>query len=802
MTAPFGKFVGQSVPRKEDARLLEGAGRYVADIKLNGMLHVAFLRSSMPHARIVSIDTGRARALPGVVEVMTGLEIARDLKPVPGMQNRPPKQWRAAVEHEINIPDQPILADGVIRHVGEGIAVVVAESRYIAEDALELIDVELEPIEAVVDVEDALRPGSTPVHDTLESNSVAQLRVRKGDADAALDAAPHRLRERFYNHRYVALPMECRGVVAEYDRRLDSITVWSATQVVHWVRRELATRLRMTESRVRCVAPDVGGGFGLKGHVYPEDIMIPYLARRLGRPVRWIEDRYENLVNSAHARDDHHEVEVGFDEQGQILAFKDRFVKDSGAYTPVGIGAPSNSIAHIMGPYRIQNFDAQATIVVTNKTPNAPYRGSGRPEAVFVMERTMDLVARHLGVDPIDIRRRNMITAEEMPYSVGIPYRDGAPVVYDTGDYPAAFEKAVEILGGQKQIREIQKRALSNGRYIGLGLGSYVEGTGAGPFEGATVRIDPSGLVYVATGACAQGQGHETVFAQVAADEWTVSPDDVTVRISDTSAIAIGYGTIASRSAVNSSSAIRMASATLRKKVLEIAAHLLEREIDDVELRDGRVFAKRDSNHSVSLKDVAAAATPGWDKNRPAHISGGLEVTEYFEPPTVTWAYATHAALVEVDRQTCVPKILQYVVVHDAGVLINPLLAEGQILGGVCQGLGGALFEEIVYNETGQLLTGSLMDYVVPTASDMPPVTVVHTETPSKLNELGVKGLGEGGAIAPPVVIANAVYDALKPYGFVVSSTPMRRSWILEAFQRARTDADPFQRHIDQLIEH
>lgn len=786
MTAqPSGKFVGQSVRRKEDKRLLRGAGRYVADIKIEGVLHVAFLRSSVAHARIVSIDVAKALAMPGVVTILTGADIAKELKPVPGMQNRPPLQWRAAVEHEINIPDQPILASEIIRHVGEGIAVVVAENRYLAEDALELIEVELEHLDPVVSVEDALRPDAVRVHSALKSNIVAQFRVRKGDASAALSTAPNKLRHRFYNHRYLALPMECRGVVAQYDQSLESITVWCATQVVHWLRRELAARLQMTESQVRCIAPDVGGGFGLKGHVFPEDILIPYLARKLGRPVRWIEDRYENLANSVHARDDHHDVEIGFDNDGRIIVFKDKFVKDSGAYTPVGIGAPSNSIAHIMGPYRISHFDAQATIVVTNKAPNAPYRGSGRPEAVFVIERTVDLIAQHLGLDPIDVRRRNMILADEMPYSVGIPYRDGVPIVYDTGDYPAAFEKAIEVLGGQTQIRAMQKQALAEGRYIGLGLGCYVEGTGAGPFEGATVRIDPSGMVYVATGACAQGQGHETVFAQVAADEWSVSPSDVTVRISDTGAIALGYGTIASRSAVNSSSAIRMASRTLRNKVLAIGAHLLKREVEAVELRDGRVFAAKDSNLSVSLKEIAAAATPGWDKKLPAHISGGLEVTEYFEPPTVTWAYATHAALVEVDRATCAPNILQYVVVHDAGILINPQLAEGQILGGVCQGLGGALLEEVVYSESGQLLTGSLMDYLVPTASDMPAITIIHSETPSKLNELGVKGLGEGGAIAPPVVIANAVCDALHPLGFAMFSTPLRRSSILEVFQRA-----------------
>lgn len=786
MSVVSPRYIGKSVLRKEDARLLAGGGRYLADIVLPRMLHVAFLRSSVPHARIRSIDTSRARALAGVVEILTGADIKPFLAPVPGMQNRPPKQWREAVTHTINIPDQPVLAVDKIRHVGEGLAVIVAESRYIAEDAAELIELDLETVDPVTSIDEALDVDAPRVHEHLESNLVAEFRVRKGDAIAALASAPHTLHHTFYNHRYLALPMECRGVLADYDARMDSITVWSSTQVVHWVRREVAKRLGLPESRVRCVAPDVGGGFGVKGHVYPEDILIAFLARRYGRPVRWVEDRQEHLVNSAHARDDRHEVEIGFDDQGRILAIRDRFVKDSGAYTPVGIGAPSNTIAHLMGPYRIGHLDATARIVVTNKAPNAPYRGSGRPEGVFVMERLVDLVAHELGIDTVEVRRRNLIPADAMPYASGVPYRDGTPTVYDTGDYPAAFEKAIETLGGLADIRQRQRSALAEGRYIGLGIGSYVEGTGAGPFEGATVRIEPSGTLYVATGACAQGQGHETVFAQVAADEWGITPDAVNVVISDTAAIALGYGTIASRSAVNSSSAIRRASSVLRQKVFAIAAHILEESADSLELRDGLVFGKRRPNLSLSLKDIAAASMPGWDNNRPANVTGGLEVTEYFEPPTVTWAYATHATLVEIDTRTFAPKILRYVVAHDAGVLINPKLAEGQIFGGVCQGIGAALLEEVVYSDAGQLLTGSLADYLVPTASDMPSVDVFHTEIPSKLNELGVKGIGEGGAIAPPVTIVNAVCDALRPLNFELFSTPIRRSDILQAFRNHR----------------
>jgi carbon-monoxide dehydrogenase large subunit len=554
--------------------------------------------------------------------------------------------------------------------------------------------------------------------------------------------------------------------------------------VVHWVRREVAARLGLPEARVRCLAYEVGGGFGVKGHVYPEDVLIPYIARRLERPVCWLEDRHEHILNAAHARDDRHEIDIAFDDAGRILAIRDKVVKDSGAYMPVGIGTPVNTAVHLLGPYHVPNYESAITIVVTNKTPNAPYRGAGRPEAAFVIERMMDLIAHALGRDPIAVRLANMIPAERMPYAVGLRYRDGVPIVYDGGDYPAALRQAMDALGGLDAFRREQAEAWRQGRFLGLGIGCYVEGTGAGPFEGATVRLDPNGTIYVATGACAQGQGQETVFAQIAADAWGVTPDQVTVVVADTAAIAMGYGTIASRSAVNSGSAVLLASEELRAKVLAVAGHVLECGVDDLELRDGRVTVRGVPALTMTLKEVAQAARPGWDSGRPAGMAPGLEVTSYFEPPTVTWSYAVHAAIVELDRATGVPSIRRYVVVHDAGVLINPELAEGQVIGGVCQGLGGALLEELVYDEQAQLLTGSLADYLMPTASDVPPIEVLHRETPSPANPLGVKGLGEGGAIAPPAVLANAVCDALRPLGFEIFATPVRPEALVAAMAR------------------
>ena len=779
------RYVGRSVPRREDRRLLLGGGRFIADIQLSGMLHVAFVRSEVAHARIRAIRTDRALSLPGVVAIFTAADIGPDLFPIPGMQNRPPEAWREAVEHETNIPDQPILATGKVCHVGEPIAAVVAENRYCAEDAIALVEVELEPLPPVPGIDAALNPASPCVHDALSSNVMAQLRMRKGDAAAVFASGVRKLRHRFDNHRYSAMPIECRGVVAQYDIGNDAMTVWSATQVVHWVRREVASRLALPESRVRCIAPEVGGGFGVKGHVYPEDVLIPYIARRLGRPVRWIEDRHEHIINSAHARDDRHEAEIAFDADGRILAVRDRLLKDSGAYMPVGIGTPVNTAVHLLGPYHVPNYESSITIVTTNKTPNAPYRGAGRPEAVFVIERLIDLVARALDLDPVEVRLRNMIPPEKIPYAVGLTYRDGAPIVYDSGDYPAALQQAVDALGGLAAFRREQAEAWRQGRFLGLGIGCYVEGTGAGPFEGATVRIDPSGAIYVATGACAQGQGHETVFAQVAADAWGVTPDQVTVVVSDTGAIAMGYGTIASRSAVNSSAAIVLASEELRHKVTAIAGHVLECAVEDLEFRNGSITVRGVPGIGMTLKEVAQAARPGWDHRRPPGVTPGLETTSYFEPSTVTWSYAVHAAIVEMDRATGVPSIQKYVVVHDAGVLINPELAEGQVLGGVVQGLGGGLLEEIVFDGQAQLLTGSLADYLVPTASDVPPIEVLHRESPSPLNVLGVKGLGEGGAIAPPVVLANAVCDALQPIGFEIFATPLRPAALVEAMAGA-----------------
>ncbi|PYN98076.1 MAG: xanthine dehydrogenase [Candidatus Rokuibacteriota bacterium] len=776
-------YVGQSVLRREDRRLLTGRGVFVADLALPGMLHAAIVRSPFAHARIVSVDMSAAAAIPGVVLTLTGEQLRQALPPVSDQQVSVPNLWRRAVKHSFKSPRQPILAVGTVRHVGEAVAVVVARDRYTAEDAAASVNVEYEPLPVVTDVEAALAPGAPLVHPDLGTNVISEYEIGKGDVEMAFRHAPMTLKRRLYHHRYTGVPMECRGVVADYDSRTDGLTIWASTQVVHSVRREVANLLGLAEARVRCVAPDVGGGFGIKGHVYPEDILLAYLARALGRPVKWIEERREHFTASIHSRDQLHDAEVAFDRDGRILAVRDRFTLDCGAWNPLGTVLAYNTAAHLL------DYFAESKLVCTNKVPNAPYRGAGRPEAVFVMERLVDLIAHEVGLEPAEVRRRNMVRADEMPYQVGIPYRDGVSIVYDSGDFPRAFDRAVAAIGGIEEFRRRQREAREHGRALGLGFGCYTEGTGAGPFEGATVRIDGTGQIHVASGACPMGNGQETVYAQLAAQLWKVPLDCVTVSLGDTAAIPIGFGSIASRSTVLVSAAMHEASERVRRKAFAIAANRLECDDKDLELREGGVGVRGVPDRMLTLRELARAAGPQWDHGRPPGIEAGLEATYYYETPTVTWAYAVHAAIVDVDLETGDVRIDTYVIVHDAGVLVNPTLAEGQVVGGAVQGIGAALWEDLAYDENGQLLTTTLMDYAVPTAAQLPAFVVEHQQIPSPMNPFGVKGLGEGGAIAPPVAISNAVADALGPRHVEFNRTPVRREQIVQALREARAAA-------------
>ena len=758
---------------------------YVSDVRLPNMLHAALLRSMHAHARIHGVDVKEALRLDGVVGVWTGREIEGRISAFPESFEIHPARWLEGVKPVLQGPRATALAQGKVHYVGEPVAIVVAEDRPKAEDAVDVVLVEYEKLPVVVDAEESLQPRATLVHEGSNNNIVFSFSIEKGNVGGALGAAPYTLRERFRHHRYCAAPLEGRGVVAWVEPKTNILTVWSSTQMPHLVRRQIAAQLNLPEETVRVIAPDIGGGFGPKVFVYPEEILVPFLALQLGRPVKWIEDRSEHFISTAHGRDQLHDVECAFDQEGRILAFRDRFLLDNGAYNPMGLTDAYNTAAHLQGPYKIPNFSVTGTCVSTNKVPNAPYRGAGRPEAVFVMERSIDIIAARLGLDPAAVRRRNFVQPEEMPYHAGILYRDGEPICYDSGNYPETLTRALET-AGYNELRKRQQELREQGRYLGIGIGCYVEGTGVGSFEGAQVRIDPSGQLIIATGATGHGQGHETVFAQIAADLWGVTPDKVSLVEGDTSSIAFGCGTFGSRSTVNVGSAIYGASARLKEKLLRLAAHILEANPDDLELGEGKVFIRGLPQRALSFSELARASVPGWASKLPEGLEPGLEATFYFVPPTVTWANAAHLAVLEVEIDTGIIKLLDYVVAHDAGKLINPLLVDGQIHGGVAQGIGAALYEEIAYDQNGQLLSGSFVNYLLPGAMEVPNIKTVHLESPSPLNPLGVKGLGEGGAIAPPAAIANALADAFVPFGSRVNEIPLTPDRVLRLLSRKK----------------
>lgn len=763
------KYFGASVRRLEDPRLLTGDSRFVDDIKLPGLLHVAFVRSLHAHARIRAVRTAAAARVPGVIRILTFDDVARWMKPLPTFGTPPPGLAAQVAFTLKQAPQYPLVRD-TARHVGEAIAVVVAESPYLAEDALELVQVDYEPLPAVTDVVAAGEAGAPHLHPQWGTNVAVAFTHSVGDPDGAYRGADLVVSGRFRTQRYAGMPIEPRAIVAAYDPRDGTVTSWNTTQVVHFVQQSVAAALDLPVHRVRVVAPDVGGGFGTKACGYAEDVLVPLVARELSRPVKWVETRREHMMSAAHARDQLHEIEVAATRDGEMLAVRDRIWVDLGAYNSWGIVLPYNTMVHLLGPYRIRSFSADVRAVVTNKTPNAPYRGAGRPEAALAMDRIVDRLARELGMDPAEIRRRNTIRADEMPYDRRIPYRDGNPLVYDSGDFPAMLEAALET-SGYAGFRKEQGKLRASGVHRGIGISAYVEGTGLGPYEGASVKLDLSGRVLVATGACSQGQGHETSFAQIAADVLDVPLDWVTVVGADTDRISFGIGTFASRSGVVAGNAVADASRKVREQVVQAAAKLLEARPDDLEIEDGRVFVRGVPASALPLAKVVQAALPTFEK--PAVAEPTFEATVYHHVPTVTYASAVHIAQVEVDPETGAVRLLRYVVAHDCGRVINPMIVEGQIHGGVAQGVGGALFEELVYDDAGQLLSSGFMDYHIPVADELPPIETVHLEFPSPRNPLGVKGLGEGGAISPPAAIANAIEDALAPFGIRVSELPL-----------------------------
>ena len=768
------RLFGARVRRREDARLVTGRGRYVADVAHPGLLHVVVHRSPHAHARIVRVDPAEARRRPGVVHVLVPAAVAA-LGRLPLL-----------VPHSSLIaPACPeILPQEIVSYAGQPVALVVAESAAQAEDALDALRVDYEPLPAVASLDDAVRSDGPRVH--AGGNVASRFTQKVGDAAGELARAAVVLRERFHLHRGAGMAMETRAIAARWDGELGQVTVWSTTQAPQILRRLLARYLSIPEHAVRVVTQDIGGGFGPKAIVYAEDILVPFLARALGRPVQFVETRREHLLAVTQERDQWHDVELGLTREGRIVALRDAFVHDCGAFVSWGVIVPILTSVSVPGPYRVPNYEVTLTAVYTNRVPVTPVRGAGRPQAVFVMERMLDLAAAQLGLDRIELRSRNLIQPDEFPYDVGLVSRDNGPRRYDSGNYPECFRRVAEAVGASGFAAE-RERARAGGRAIGLGFALFVEDTGLGPYEGVRVRVDPLGRVFVFSGTSSQGQAHETTLAQVVADGLSVPLEQITVVPGDTAGIAYGVGTFASRVGVLASTSAAHAAAEVRKKALAVAADHLEAAPEDLTFDNGRIAVRGAPGRGLGLGDVAAIATaprPGYAL--PGAMDPGLEASGYVHVPQSTYSNGAHAAVVEVDADTGTVRILRYVAVDDCGTMINPLVVEGQIHGGIAHGIGNALIEEIVYDEAGQLATGTLMDYALPRAADVPPLEVHHVVTPSPLNPLGVKGAGEGGTLPAPAAIANAVADALRPLGVDICEMPLTRERLWRRVRAAR----------------
>lgn len=775
------RFFGAPVRRNEDRKLLTGQALFIDDVELPGMLHAAFLRSQVAHARIKSVDVSRALKRPGVVAAYTAHDLGAYWQPGPLLVPPPPISGIV-----FNQRSQVPLAKDKIRHVGEPIVVVIAESRYVAEDALDDIDVDLEPLPAVVDIEKALAAASVHVHDDLETNVAAHVRQTKGDYRSAAAKADLILKRRFRYEHGISSPIETRGVVAQWNARASQMTIWDTTQAPVFVRNGLVAVLGLGERQVRVIAPFVGGGFGPKIMMfYPEEVTLPWISMRLNRPVKWIEDRLEHFFATTHERGQIHDAEIALAKDGRILGIKDVFLHDTGAYDPYGLTVPINSQCTLLGPYVVPAYDSTFTAVFTNLPIVTPYRGAGRQHGVFVIERLLDLAAHALDIDPAEIRRRNLIPPDAFPFKNEIIYQDFQPLEYDSGNYEPVLDKALALIGYDQFVREEQPKLRAQGRSVGISIACYVEGTGIGPYEGAKVQVQANGKVSVATGIGTQGQGHFTSFAQIVADQLGVDVTDVDIVTGDTDQFYWGAGTFASRGAVVAGNAVNEASRAVRKKALKLASDAFECSEDDLVLADGKVSITGIPEKFIALGDLARRANPMRGAVQPG-TEPGLESTQYFGPPSGATANGVHAMIVELDPQTFDLKILKYVVVHDCGTVINPMILAGQIHGGVAQGIGNAFYEKLSFDDEGQLLNASLADYLLPTALEVPRMELDHTTTPSPLNPLGVKGAGEAGAIPVGPLFAQAIEDALelKGKGVELLEIPLSPSLLFEAMRK------------------
>ena len=778
---------GEPIARVEDDRLVRGGGAYVDDLG-HDALACAFVRSPHAHAKVLDIDVTGALDVDGLVAIYTHEDLTGRLAaPLPLLIPHP------ALTHGRT---PYALAREEVNHVGEPIVMVVARDRYLAEDAAERVLVDYQPLPAVVGTA-AARDGASLVHESVPGNVAATMVQSNGDVDAAMAAAPRTLELDLSIERSAATPLEGRGVLARWDTEAHRMRLWTSTQTSTGVRAAVASKLDLALTDVDVITPDVGGGFGVKiVHPWPEEVLVPWAARALGRPVKFVEDRREHFIASAHERQQLHHVRVGFDDEGVIRALDVRFWHDNGAYTPYGIIVPIITSTQLLGPYRSPAYRVEFDSLYTNTLIVTPYRGAGRPQGVFVMERTMDAIAAELGVDRTTVRERNFIQPEEMPYEHGLIFQDGRPLTYDSGDYPTLLRK-LRTLVGWDDFAAVRDAARAQGRRVGIGLACYVEGTGVGPYEGAHVMVETTGKVKVATGLTSQGQGHQTVFAQIVADELGVPIGDVEIVTGDTRRFGYAVGTFASRAAVMSGSAVALAARAAKAKALKVAAQALEADPGDLELVGGIVSVAGSPDVQISLAtvavlsnplryafdDAAAAATQfvvGDTSSAPVaeHEEPGIEGREYFSPVQSTFASGVHAVVVETDPDTAEITILRYCVVHDCGNLINPRIVEGQIHGGVAQGVGGALYERMVYDDAGQLQNASFMDFLMPYVTEVPDkVEIDHLVTPSPLNPLGIKGAGEAGVIPGSAAIASAIEDA---EGFPITAMPISPAELYE----------------------
>jgi carbon-monoxide dehydrogenase large subunit len=764
------RYIGAQVKRVEDPRLLTGQGSYLDDIRLPGLLHAAFVRSVYAHAEIVGVDTAKASRVPGVEAALTGGDLAGSVKPLAPRLEAPgffPTAW-------------PALAASRARFAGEPVAVLCARDPYAAADACELVGVEYEPLTAVADVDAAMAEGAPQLHAGCERNVLFEWRYTYGEVDRALEGAAVVVKETFTHGRCSASPIEPRGVIARWEG--NSLTIWTGTQIPHLLRNALARAFGLPENRVRVIVTDTGGGFGQKMHVMPEELAVAALARSAGRPVKWVESRRENLAAASHARESRVEIEAAADASGTLLALRARVLSDAGAYHIHPLAAmlePLGTAGILPGPYRTPVYSYEAVAVATNKPPLGACRGVGMVMGVFVMERTLDLLAGRLGLDPAEIRLRNLIPRDAYPFV------SASGFAYDSGDYPKALEQALE-LAGYERLKAERDEARKRGRLLGVGLSCYTEYTGMGAEtyrrrgmveipgpEAATVKMAPDGSVSCFLSFPSQGQGHATTAAQVVADRLGVPIKRVTVLRPDTDTAPPGSGTFGSRGAVAQEGAAGGAAAELRKKIIAIAADLLEASAADLDISDGRVTVRGVPGRGVDVAEVARLACSPPKGGLSEGIEPGLEVTRLFDLPGPAFSGAVHVASVEVDPETGSVAVRDYVVVEDCGPLINPAIVEGQIHGAVAQGIGEALGERLLYDEDGQLLTGTLMEYALPAAEDLPSFTIGHLETPSPLTPGGYKGMGEGGTIGAPAAIANAVADAVKPFGISVTALPI-----------------------------